>query len=96
MPRQTKPIKIPIIGVDMTSQELGMLSKRMKSWSKEIGSVGKKLSMSLTLPIVGAGVGMTLAATKMNEGMAKIGTLIPGNVDRLNELINARNAGRLW
>jgi TP901 family phage tail tape measure protein len=58
----------------------------LQSGGKTISSAGDKLTMGLTLPLLGLGVVSLSASRDFNSGMANIGTLIPGNTDRVNEL----------
>jgi TP901 family phage tail tape measure protein len=75
------------------SVDLGDFNKKMKSASdsiqdtgKKMTSVGKTLTAGITLPIVGLGVAAIKMSTDFNASMANVATLIPGNVDRVNEL----------
>ena len=57
---------------------------------KDVGgaatSAGKKLSVGLALPIIGAGVAALKFSTDFNASMANVATLIPGNTERVKEL----------
>jgi TP901 family phage tail tape measure protein len=67
-----------------------------KVWSKDLAaigaqasSVGLALTKTLTLPIIGIGAAAVKMSTDFNGAMANVATLIPGNVDRVNELKNS-------
>lgn len=48
--------------------------------------IGDKLTLGVTLPLVGLGAAAFSASKQFNNGMANIATLIPGNTARVNEL----------
>ena len=50
---------------------------------KHMVSAGKSATKYLTLPILGAGLASTKMAMDLNKNMANVGTLIPGQGDRL-------------
>lgn len=60
--------------------------RRLRKFSRNANRLGDSLTRGLTLPLVG----LTLAAGKMsidiNEAMANVATLIPGQIDRVREL----------
>jgi TP901 family phage tail tape measure protein len=58
----------------------------LSSFGKGAEDVGKTLSLGLTAPIVGLGVAAFKVGNDFNAAMANVGTLIPGNVQRVNEL----------
>lgn len=53
---------------------------------KRFSDVGDKLTMGLTLPIVGLGVAAGKMSTDFNAGMANVATMIPKNTERIQEL----------
>ena len=69
---KTFPIKAIITAVD--------------KFSAPMKKIGKGLTAGLTLPIVGFGFAAVKSSTDFNASMANVATLIPGNVDRVNEL----------
>lgn len=60
--------------------------KTLEKTSKSFKNVGAKLSIGLTAPIAGLGATAIKMAVDFNASMAQIGTLIPGNTKRVNEL----------
>jgi len=55
----------------------------------DLTSLGTKLSIGLTAPLVAAGIAAFNFSTDFNAAMANVATLIPGNVDRVEELKTA-------
>lgn len=53
---------------------------------KGLNTLGNKLTAGLTLPMLAVGGAAIAASRKMNEGMANVGSLIPGQVQRVAEL----------
>ena len=90
-----------IFGADMSQFEKGLrdMDKELKKAEKsllgfkQIGTrmadMGKTLTMGLTLPIVGIATAATKMGIDFNAAMANVGTLIPGNVQRVQELKKA-------
>lgn len=58
----------------------------LQSGGKSISSAGDKLTLGLTAPILGLGAASFAASRDFNASMSNIGTLIPGNTDRVLEL----------
>lgn len=58
----------------------------LQATGKQFTETGKKLTTGLTLPIVGMGTVAAVASARFSKGMANIGTLIPGNTERVQEL----------
>lgn len=79
-------VKIIISGVDKFSKTLGKSMKGLDRLGKKTAQLGKNLTRNLTLPILGIGLAATAASININEAMANIGTLIPGNIVRLEEM----------
>ena len=77
------PIKVPILGVDLYSKEFKEMTKRAQKMGKAVQSVGRKMSMYVTAPIIAGGVASVKLAKDINESMASVGTLIPGQTKRL-------------
>jgi TP901 family phage tail tape measure protein len=79
---------IVMIGSDNRKLDEG-LAKAIDSVdraSARIGSAGKAMTMGVTAPLVAlAGAGFKFA-NDFNRGMANVGTLIPGNTERVQEL----------
>lgn len=72
--------------VNKSSGGFDKFTKALDAGGKKISDVGGSMTTKLTLPIVGIGTAATIAATDFNGAMANIATLIPGNVQRVNEL----------
>jgi TP901 family phage tail tape measure protein len=65
------------------------LGETVRDVGRKMSDVGKSLSLRLTLPLA-AFAGLALRSSmKFNEAMANVATLIPENVERLNELKDA-------
>lgn len=67
--------------------------KSLKSDMDRLGDIGKRTEMfgrslttKVTLPIVGAGVASLKMSRDFNKAMASVGTMIPGQSERLNRL----------
>lgn len=54
--------------------------------SERLSNMGKKLTMGVTLPLVGIGTASIKMSNDFNAAMANVATLIPGNTERVNEL----------
>lgn len=54
--------------------------------SERLSNMGKKLTMGVTLPLVGIGTASIKMSNDFNKAMANVATLIPGNTERVNEL----------
>lgn len=80
------PIVIKILGRDTLGSKLSNSQKQLRNFGKSVQRIGRTLTRSLTLPIVVSGGLMVKASTDFNAAMARVGTLIPGNLKRLNEL----------
>mgnify|MGYP003116006290 CR=1 FL=1 len=61
-------------------------SGKLQAIGTKVSNVGRGLTAGITLPLVGVGVAAFAAADQFNGAMANVGTLIPGNVDRVNDL----------
>ena len=80
-----RPVKIIIAGVDKFSKTFSDSQKKLKKLSSGMTSIGKKMSVGLTLPIVGAGVAAMKASMNFNEAMGNVQSLgLSGK--RINEL----------
>lgn len=68
------------------AQSMETASKKLKDVGGKMESVGKDLNKKVTLPIVGVGVAAAKMGMDFDGAMANIGTLIPQQGERLNEL----------
>lgn len=59
------------------------VAKIGKKIGDSIGNTGRKMTMGLTVPILGAAGASVKLATDANRSLASIGTLIPGQRDKL-------------
>ena len=55
-------------------------------FGRDLERTGRGLTVGLTVPMVGIGAAAVVAATRINESMANVATLIPGATDRVEEL----------
>lgn len=81
-----RPIRVVIQGVDKFSAFLNDSSKGIEKFGKKVDKIGKSMTRNVTLPLVGLGTAGVIASTKLNQGMAQVASLIPGNTKRVNEL----------
>jgi TP901 family phage tail tape measure protein len=79
----TPPIKVPILGVDLYSKEFKQMTKRAKQMGRAVEGVGRKATGMVTLPLLAAGGASVKFAKDLNQSMANVGTLIPGQTKRL-------------
>ena len=83
---RTSPIYVPIVGEDELSKKLAKVQTRVSKFAAGLSSVGSTLTRYVSLPLAAAGLASLKFARDLNEGMANVGTLIPGNRERLEEL----------
>ena len=79
-------IVIPIKGLDEFSKVLSGVGNTTQRAGKRISETGKRMTTGLTLPILGLGIAAGKMAMDFNAAMANVGTLIPGQAERLVEL----------
>lgn len=79
----TAPIKVPIVGVDQYSKQFKKLTKQVEQIGKGITKVGKDLTASITVPLAGIGAASFKMSKDFNAAMANVGTLIPGQTEKL-------------
>jgi TP901 family phage tail tape measure protein len=79
------------IGAKLDGFNKGMTDaqRSMITVGKTMTSVGKSLTLGVTLPIIGIGVAAFKMSKDFNAAMANVATLIPGNIGRINELKTA-------
>lgn len=61
-------------------------SSNMSKFGKKMKDIGKGLSLKLTTPLVALGALSIKSSMDFNKGMANIATLIPGNIEKVNNL----------
>ena len=62
------------------------IGKRFEAAGVKMKKVGRDMTFFLTAPLLGVGFAAVSASMKINESMANIATLIPGNTARVKEL----------
>ncbi|MDT7040880.1 phage tail tape measure protein [Candidatus Nitronereus thalassa] len=66
--------------------DLDKLQNKLKRNGEQLTSIGKKMSVGITLPLAAMGAGALAMSTDFNAAMANVATLIPGNIERVQEL----------
>ena len=79
----TSPILVPILGKDELSKKIKTVEKRMKAFKAKTDRIGGFLTRGVTLPLSLAGGASIKFAKDLNEGMANVATLIPGNLNKI-------------
>ncbi|WP_042682544.1 phage tail tape measure protein [Anaerosalibacter massiliensis] len=69
-------------------KNLQNVGEKMQTIGQKATALGNKLTTKLTLPIIGVGTASAKMSMTFEENMAKIGTLIPGQSERIKELEN--------
>lgn len=85
----THPLRDISAGFNSLSLAFKGLKKEnaaMMDLGRSLTKAGRWLSWRVTAPLVATATLSTKAAMDINKSMADIGTLIPGNIDRLKEL----------
>ena len=67
-------------------KNLSSMTKQIQAAAQRVQSVGRKLTVGLSLPLAGIGAGAIKMSTDFNAAMANVATLIPGNRDRIDSL----------
>jgi TP901 family phage tail tape measure protein len=81
-----KPVYITIGGKDKLSQIVNSTRARLKSLGDASRRVGRTFNRYLTLPTLGAGAASLKFSMDFNKSMTNVATLIPGNIQRVQEL----------
>lgn len=82
-------IKVAIIGDDKLSKQLNQIHGRIEKFGTGIAKTGANITRAVGLPLAGIGAMSVKAAMDMNQAMARVATLIPGNTKRVQELKKA-------
>ena len=82
----TAPIKVPILGQDKYTKVFNDMTKKAMKIGGAVKSVGKTMTRTMTLPVIGLGAVSLKMSRDMNKAMANVGTLIPGQTERLKKL----------
>lgn len=81
-----RPIKVIIEGIDRLSKQLEAPMSKLDKMAKDVGKVGKAMTIGLSLPIMAAGGAAVKMSTDLNAAMANVATIIPHNTERILEL----------
>mgnify|MGYP001467114304 CR=1 FL=1 len=73
-------------GMKTAAKNAEAAGKRLERVSAKTKSIGKSLSLGVTLPLVGAAAAAVKFSQDMNAGMANVASLIPGSTERVKEL----------
>lgn len=83
------PIRVVIQGIDQFTATIGKSLSELDKVGKKMQNIGRKMTASLTLPILGIGAAGIIASTSLNEGMANVASLMPNSTERVLELKEA-------
>jgi len=78
-----------IIPIDVATKNIQRMGVALNETGRRMKSIGRELSMKITLPLVAFGTLAFKASMDLNASMANVATLIPENVKRINELKEA-------
>lgn len=88
------PVKIIIAGVDKFSRTFKNMGSAVRSMGNSMGNVGRKLTMSITLPVIAMGVGIIKTAAQFEKSMNKVEALTQAPSDQLKKMSDlARDLG---
>jgi TP901 family phage tail tape measure protein len=82
----TPPIKVPILGVDKYTKEFNAFTKKAHELGRNIGAVGAAMTRYVTLPLAAGGIASMKFARDLNQSMANVGTMLPGQTERLKKM----------
>jgi len=80
---------VTVLGFKPDEASLRRAEKSMARAGKRMQKVGRRMSVGMSLPMLALGIGFIKVSTNFNESMANIASLIPGNIERVNELKRA-------
>jgi len=80
------PLIIRLFGKNEFSKAFGQLQKSIGGAGKKMKSAGRGITTGISLPLAIAGGAAFKMSMDFNKSMANVGTLIPGNKKRLQEL----------
>ena len=69
--------------------KLKQIGQSLQNVGARMGHIGKRMTFAVSLPLLAAGALALKASMDFNEAMANVATLIPGNINRVNELKKA-------
>jgi len=82
----TAPIKVPILSQDKWTKDFNRLHQSFAAMGATVTKAGSVLTRSITLPVAVAGFASLKMAKDFNTAMANVGTLIPDQTQRLQDL----------
>ena len=74
---------------DTMSSGLDNAAKKMRRFGGQMTRIGSNFTKAISLPLIAAGGAAIKFAVNFNKAMANIATLIPGNIERVQELKQA-------
>lgn len=90
---KTFPINLELALTDLAStkfkeatSKISAQAKKLEGIGKRIGKIGKKLTLGLTLPILGFGVASAKAAADFEKGMSNVSTLVDTNTESIRAM----------
>jgi len=81
-----KPVKIIIAGEDRFSRKFNKQFRTLQKFGSGMNSMGKKMSLGLTVPIVLAGIAITKTAAKFESSLNKVEALTGATGDQMKQL----------
>jgi len=89
-----KPVKIVIAGIDKFSSKFEKQFKTINKAAQKTNAIGRKMSMGLTLPIVGAGIAITRTAVGFESSMNKVEALTQASTKQMGMMrVQAKKLG---
>lgn len=77
------PLKVMIVGGDEYTKEFTKFTRKIAKIGQSVTKLGRTMTTSLTLPIAGVGIAGIKMSNDLNAAMANVGTLIPGEREKL-------------
>lgn len=81
-----KDLQRAINDLNRMQRETQTTGKKLAAFGQGMSTVGKNLSMYVSLPLTAAATAAIAFATEFGKSMGNIATLIPGNTERVEEL----------
>jgi TP901 family phage tail tape measure protein len=89
------PVKIPLLGVDKYSKSFNKMTRKIQKIGRATQAAGRKLTTSLTLPIVGFGVLSARTAMDFDDAMRRVQAKTGATGDAMDKLRDkAKELGR--
>lgn len=80
------PVFVKIQGVDKLSGVLNTATARLTKFGKSASTVGRRMSMGLTLPIVAAGAAIFMTAANFEKSMNKVSALTQASTQDMSKM----------